>query len=83
MMDQKIISLSILREYEKKDKRIKVIDQKNRGLQKQEIKESNISTGEFVAFIDNDDEIEEDYLEKFIEKIDENDDVVLVDIKEQ
>ena len=64
-------SLSILKEYEKKDDRVKVIDQKNMGVAKTRNKGIQISNGEYIAFIDNDDEIEEDYLERFMKEIDD------------
>ena len=59
-------SLNILKEYEKKDKRIRVIDQKNMGVAKTRNKGIELARGEFVLFIDNDDYIDEDYLESFL-----------------
>lgn len=48
-------SLKILREYAKRDDRIKVIDQKNQGLVKTLNTAAKLSSGEFLARIDADD----------------------------
>ena len=48
-------SLTILKEYEKNDKRIKIINQKNSGVAISRNLGINISTGEFIAFLDPDD----------------------------
>lgn len=48
-------SLSILREYEKKDKRIKVIDQENKGLPVARRVASQIAKGRYLQFVDSDD----------------------------
>ena len=48
-------SLEILREYEKKDNRIIVIDKKNEGVGKARNDGINASSGEFIAFMDSDD----------------------------
>lgn len=48
-------SLEILREYEKKDNRVKVIDKKNEGVGKARNDGINAATGEFIAFMDSDD----------------------------
>ena len=48
-------SLDILREYENKDSRIKVLDQENAGAGSARNKALDIAEGEFVAFIDADD----------------------------
>jgi len=50
-------SLAILKEYEKKDKRIKVINQKNNGVAISRNLGIDISKGEFIAFLDPDDKI--------------------------
>ena len=48
-------SLSILREYEKKDKRITIIDQENKGLPVARRVASRIAKGEYLQFVDSDD----------------------------
>ncbi len=62
-------SLSILKEYTKKDKRIKIIDFKeNRGAsiaRNAALKEAN---GEYVGFVDSDDYLELDFYEKLYKK---------------
>lgn len=62
-------SFSILQEYEKKDKRIHAYRQRNMGVAKTRNKGIQLSHGEYIAFIDNDDYIEEDYLEKYYTKM--------------
>ena len=48
-------SLKILRDYEKKDKRIVVVDQENTGAGTARNRALKLAKGEFVAFIDSDD----------------------------
>ena len=48
-------SLEILKEYEKQDSRIKIIDKKNEGVAAARNDGIRIATGEFVCFIDPDD----------------------------
>ena len=48
-------SLSILREYEKKDSRVKVIDKPNEGVGKARNDGLKAASGEFIAFMDSDD----------------------------
>lgn len=68
-------------EYAKKDKRIKVIHQENKGLSGARNKGIVSSTGEYLLFIDSDDYIAENSLEKLHDTIGENDiDVVFLEI---
>ena len=60
-------SLDILKKYAKKDKRIKVIDQKNMGVAKTRNKGIDLASGEFIAFVDNDDYLDNTYLEEFLD----------------
>lgn len=74
-------SYKIIEEFKKKDRRIKVLNQENKGVSEarnQGIKESR---GEYVLFIDGDDWIEENYLKNIYEKAkSENLDIVVTDI---
>ena len=69
-------SLSIMKEYSLKDNRIKVIDQKNMGVAKTRNKGIELATGEYITFIDNDDTIQIDYLEKFLSNCEKYDMVI-------
>lgn len=57
----------ICEEYAEKDNRLKVFHQKNQGVSITRQRALNMVTTEYVAFIDPDDYIEEDYLEKLYE----------------
>lgn len=59
-------------EYEKKDSRIKVIHQENKGLSSARNAALDIMTGEYIAFIDSDDFISKDYIEKLLNLCIEN-----------
>lgn len=54
-------------DYEKRDNRIKVIHQKNKGLAGARNSGLDIANGEYVTYIDGDDYIEKDGLEKLFE----------------
>ena len=62
-------SLMILKEYEKKDKRIKVINQNNKGLAATKNVGMKIATGDYITFVDSDDYIDLNVYEKCIESI--------------
>ena len=64
-------SLSILQEFKNKDDRIIVIDKKNEGSGVARNAALDIAQGEYVYFVDGDDWLEEDALEKMIKKADE------------
>ena len=55
------------------NKKITIINQKNIGVAKTRNKAIGLSKGEYLIFIDNDDYIDDDYFEKFINNIEEND----------
>lgn len=57
------LSGAICDEYKKKDKRIVVIHQKNGGLSQARNSGMEIMSGKYVAFVDSDDYISEDYIE--------------------
>ncbi|MCL2144785.1 MAG: glycosyltransferase [Endomicrobia bacterium] len=61
-------SLEILKEYEKEDSRIKIIDQKNQGAGAARNNGLNAAKGQYVYFLDGDDFIELNALEILYEK---------------
>lgn len=72
-------SKEILDEYkEKYPEKINVIHQQNIGVSKTRNKAMKLANGSYIMFIDNDDYIDKDYIETFVNEIKENDlDVVL------
>jgi len=70
-------SLNILKDYEKKYKNIRVYHQENMGVGKTRNKGLTYVTGEYFTFCDNDDYLEEDYLETFVNSNDKNYDVLV------
>ena len=62
-------SLEISKEYEAKDKRIIVLDKVNGGLSDARNYGIKYATGEYIVFIDSDDFIKENMIEKMLEKI--------------
>lgn len=56
-------SLKIIKEYEKKDKRIKIFPIENNGVADARNKAVENAIGEFLTFVDSDDFIEKDYIE--------------------
>ena len=57
-------SLNILREYEKRDSRIIVVDKKNEGQSIARNIGIDLAQGEYIGFVDSDDWVDEDYFEK-------------------
>ena len=70
-------SLSILREYENSDSRIKVIHQENAGPGIAINTGVSYATGDYIVFVDSDDRISADYFD-FLSK--KTEDVVLIDV---
>lgn len=66
-------SLSICEEYAKIDKRIKIITQKNGGLSSARNTGIEYSHGQYITFVDSDDEIETDMIEYLIDIIQNTD----------
>lgn len=66
-------SINILREYEKKDKRVVVIDKENEGVSKTRNLGIKKASGDYIMFVDNDDFLEKDCIKHFIENIGNND----------
>lgn len=77
--DSKDKSLEILKEYEEKHNKIKIINkEKNEGVLNARIDGLKIAQGEYVAFIDSDDYIKEDFAEKMYEQaINTNSDITV------
>ena len=65
-------SINILREFEKKDNRIKIIRQKNMGLSKARNVGIDYSSGKYILFVDSDDCIENNMVELMLKKIEDN-----------
>lgn len=61
-------TLKIMKEYEKKDNRIIVIDQPNSGLSEGRNKAFKIASGEYVQFLDSDDYLSSDACEKLYKR---------------
>lgn len=72
-------SLSILKEYARKDKRIKVFTQKNSGPGVARNLGIAKATGDYIVFVDSDDYIDEEYFDLLSKK---DDDVVFIDVNQ-
>lgn len=59
-------------EYEKKDERIRVVHQKNMGLSGARNTGIDMATGEYITFLDSDDYLEIDILEKLVKILEKN-----------
>jgi len=71
-------SLEILREYEKKSEKIKVINQVNNGVAKTRNTALKHAKGDYLAFLDSDDFVRENYLSRLYDAaIDTRSDIVI------
>ena len=76
-------SLEILNDYIQRDSRIILINQKNSGQGKARNKGISVARGDYIAFIDNDDWVDNNYFEELYNTaIKNNSDVVLCGAKE-
>lgn len=74
-------SLTILKKYEKKDSRIKILKNTHSGAGACRNQALNVATGEYLAFIDSDDFCRLDFLEKMYNKaIKTNSDIVICSV---
>ena len=75
-------SLNILKSYASKDNRIKIINQENSGVSCSRNNAMKIATGEFVSFVDSDDWLDKDFLEKLYNAAEKNNaDIAVCGIK--
>ena len=72
--------LNILKSYQKKDKRIVILEQENQGVASSRNNGLNLAKGEYIYFVDSDDWLDENLLTKVYKNIIENDtDIVSFD----
>lgn len=71
-------TLEIIKSYASKNDCIRVIDKENEGVAKTRNRGIHLAKGEYIVFIDNDDFVDSDYLERFYNAIDQEQlDIVL------
>lgn len=63
---------AIIKEYQSTDNRIKVVEKANGGLVDATINGVEASNGEYIAFLDPDDYVGSDFIERFINELDED-----------
>lgn len=59
-------SLSICKKYQQEDNRIKILELEHKGVSNARNQGINESTGDFICFIDSDDEVDKEYLQTLI-----------------
>ena len=71
-------SLEVIKKYAAVNDFIRVIDKENEGVAKTRNKGIQLANGKYIVFIDNDDFVDSDYLERFYNAIDQEQlDIVL------
>ena len=65
-------TLKIIEKIKKQDERIRIIDKNNEGVWKARIDGIKQATGDYIAFIDSDDYVEEEFIEKLYKNITKN-----------
>lgn len=70
-------SLSILKKFAKSDRRIEIIHQDNAGVSAARNRGLKQAQGKYVLFVDSDDQIEASYVEKMVEAMEKNPNVIL------
>lgn len=65
-------TLEVLKNLEQQDERIKIIDKKNEGAWKARLDGIKKSVGEYIAFVDSDDYVEQDFIKKLYDSIKKN-----------
>ncbi|MCI6517388.1 MAG: glycosyltransferase [Lachnospiraceae bacterium] len=69
--------------YAEKDDRIRVVHQINKGISAARNKGLNLASGEYISFVDSDDYIEENMIEKMLEKqVETNADMIICNFKQ-
>lgn len=71
-------SLKVLRALERGDSRLTVLHQENAGASAARNNGIEVARGEFVIFIDSDDDVTKDFVEKLVARIENNEKVALV-----
>lgn len=61
------VSLEILKNYQKKDNRIRIMNLKSKGVSSARNTGINMARGEYLSFIDSDDWVDSDFIEKLYE----------------
>ena len=69
-------SRNIIEEYASTDKRIKVVDKENGGLVDATIEGVRVSNGEYIAFLDPDDYVGNDFIYRFMLELDQDYDFI-------
>ncbi|MFV0207698.1 glycosyltransferase family 2 protein [Empedobacter falsenii] len=72
-------SYEILKKYD--DKRIKLIQQENKGVSATRNRGIDLAKGDYICFIDSDDYIDKNYLENFVKKIYNKENLLIQDIQ--
>jgi len=70
-------SLAILNEYRSTHSNLRVISQTNQGIARTRNRGIEIATGDFLLFVDNDDTLDQDYIQTYIHHLDQDYDIVI------